>query len=94
MVERRLGEPGDVVAIGGKGEALVGECKWGTAGWSDLTRLRNTAQILARELGEDRRLHLALFSGRQTSDQRLLEEIRAGRLLYYTLEDLFGAESA
>lgn len=57
----------DVVAIGSRGELLVGEAKWGAVTQEDLTKLRQRALLLAAEVGGVSRIYHALF----TSDGRI-----------------------
>ena len=79
----------DVVALGGRGEILLGECKWGHAVAADLERLERRRDALVRELGGVRRVHLAIFAGRPINDRRLRQRITAGDALHFSLADLF-----
>jgi uncharacterized protein len=78
----------DVVALGGRGEVLVGEAKWGPVTERHLRTLRQRAALVEAELGEVREVHLALFSGRGTFDDAVRAEADAGRVLLYTGDDL------
>lgn len=79
----------DLVALGADGQVLVGECKWGEVGGSDLAKLRTRASLLVRDLkGGPHQVHLAIFSGRAvTPDVHL--EVRAGRLLHFPADALY-----
>ena len=79
----------DVVALGGDGELLLGECKWGPVKPADLARLRARADLIARELGGIRTVHFALFSGGGLAGE-LEAEVKAGRMLHFSADDLFG----
>jgi uncharacterized protein DUF234 len=78
----------DVVAVGGKGELLAGECKWGRVTAAHLATLRARAPLLAAELGGITRIHTALFSGRGEADDEVRREAEAGTVLLFTAEDL------
>ena len=78
----------DVVAIGGDGELLLGECKWGAVRLSDLKRLQARADLIARELTGVRTVYFALFS-RGELPPELQAEVDAGRVLHYSAEDLY-----
>ena len=79
----------DVVALGGAGEVLFGECKWGTPDLSDLARLRQRAERLQPDLPNVRQVQLALFCGAPLDDPQLLAMIEQENVLIFTLEDLF-----
>jgi len=78
----------DVVAIGGKGELLVGECQWGRVTAAHLAGLPERANAVAAELGSVTRIHTALFSGRNEADDVVRREAQSGGVLYYSAEDL------
>jgi AAA+ ATPase superfamily predicted ATPase len=78
----------DVVATGGKGELLVGECKWGRVTAAHLASLRERANAVAAELGSVSRIHTALFSGRNEADDAVRREAEAGTVLLFSAEDL------
>jgi AAA+ ATPase superfamily predicted ATPase len=79
----------DVVAIGGQGEVLVGECKWGDVQYADLTRLRTRAAMLLNDLGGGAHpLYLALFYGGSATPD-LVREAEAGRLLLFSADSLY-----
>jgi AAA+ ATPase superfamily predicted ATPase len=78
----------DIVATGVKGELLVAECKWGRVTSADLQSLRERADAVAQELGSVSRIHVALFSGRNLADDSVRQEAEAGRVLFFTAEDL------
>jgi hypothetical protein len=78
----------DVVALGGKREMLVGECKWGDVTVRELETLEQRGQLLARELGGVRRTHLALFSGNGHYDAGVKAAIDTGRVLGFTAADM------
>ena len=78
----------DVMAVGGKGELLVGECKWGRVTAGHLESLRERANAVAAELGSVTRIHIALFSGRNEADDAVRREAESGGVLYFSAEDL------
>jgi uncharacterized protein len=78
----------DVVAVGGRGELLVAECKWGRVTGAHLATLRERAQRLASELSGVRRVHTALFTGRGEADEEVQREVQAGNTLLFSGEDL------
>jgi hypothetical protein len=78
----------DVVALGPRGELLLGECKWGTALLDDVRRLQARADLITTELAGVRTVRLAVFSGRGLAAE-LQPEIDAGRLLHFSADDLF-----
>lgn len=78
----------DVVAVGGKGELLVGECKWGRVTGAHLNALRERAQLVAAELGGVRRVYTALFTGRGEADDEVRAEVASGNTLLFTADDL------
>ena len=78
----------DVVALGGAGEVLVGEAKWGPVTERHLTTLRHRAALIAADLGETQEVHLALFTGRGDADAVVRAEAEAGRVLLFTAADL------
>jgi hypothetical protein len=80
----------DVVAIGGDGELLLGECKWGTVRPGDLRTLHARADLIARELTGVRTIHFALFSGRELPPE-LRAEVDAGRVLHFSAGDLYAS---
>ncbi|MGH7718012.1 MAG: ATP-binding protein [Gemmatimonadaceae bacterium] len=82
----------DVVALGEDGEMLVGECKWGAFNAHDLKTLRDRAALLARELPAGRGVTYALFSTRGLAGAAIKAEAAAGRVLHFTLDDLFRPE--
>jgi AAA+ ATPase superfamily predicted ATPase len=83
----------DVVALGSDGDVLLGECKWGTVTRHDLGTLRRRADLLVPELTGARRIHLALFSAGDLDDAEVRREVRAGRVLHYSANDLFSRGS-
>jgi hypothetical protein len=78
----------DVVAIGGKGELLVAECKWGRVTGAHLRTLRARASLVAAEAGGILRTYLALFTTRDVMDDELQREIERGDILLFTSDDL------
>jgi hypothetical protein len=80
----------DVVVLDGDGGLFAGECKWGEATSQDLATLERRAGLLAAELGNIRRTHVALFSGRGLFDEGVAAARMAGRVLCYTAADLVG----
>jgi AAA+ ATPase superfamily predicted ATPase len=79
----------DVVALGGEGQVLVGECKWGSVSASDLKTLRTRASLLLRDLKADpQQVHIALFSGRAIA-REVEQEVEAGRVLHFSPESLY-----
>ena len=82
----------DVVALGGDGAMLMGECKWGTADTYDLRTLRERAGPLAKELPAAREVAYALFSARGLAGDTIKAEVAAGLVVHFALDDLFRAE--
>ncbi|HEX8831195.1 MAG TPA: DUF234 domain-containing protein, partial [Longimicrobium sp.] len=78
----------DVVAIGSKGQLLVGECKWGRVTGGHLAELRERATVVAAELKGVSRTYVVLFSGRGEADDEVRQEVAAGNALFFTPEDL------
>lgn len=81
----------DVVALGGDGDVLVAECKWGTVGDEDLDLLRRRANLVLAELPAGqavRRVHHALFSGSGEWSDGVAAAIAAGSVLGFGPEDL------
>ena len=78
----------DLVALGGKRELFVGECKWGDVTTRDLEALEHRAQLLATELGGARRIHLAVFSANARFDAGVKAAIKAGQVQGYTAADI------
>lgn len=78
----------DVVALGSRGELLVGECKWGRVTAAHLATLRTRAQMVAAELGKIQKVHTALFTARGEADDEVQREAAAGTVLLFTAEDL------
>ena len=73
----------DVVALGGEGEVLAGECKWGSVTARDLSTLRERARMLVGQLPGTHRVHLALFSGEAPADEEVAAAVAAGEVLYF-----------
>jgi AAA+ ATPase superfamily predicted ATPase len=78
----------DVVGIGGNGEMLVAECKWGRVTGAHLQTLRERADVVARDLGGVSDVYTVLFSGRNEADDVVRREAAAGATLYFSAEDL------
>jgi uncharacterized protein len=78
----------DVVAVGGRGQLLVAECKWGRVTAGHLSTLRTRAGALAAELGGVRTVHTALFTARGDADDEVRREAAAGNALLFSAEDL------
>lgn len=78
----------DVVAVGARGDLLIGECKWGRVSAAHLATLRTRGEAVAAELGGIRRVHAALFTGRGEMDDDIRHEREAGNLLVFGAEDL------
>jgi AAA+ ATPase superfamily predicted ATPase len=78
----------DVVAAGGRGDLLVGECKWGRVTATHLATLRGRAQLVAAELGKVQKIHAVLFSARGEFDDEVKREADAGTVLIFSAEDL------
>jgi uncharacterized protein len=81
----------DVVAIGPRGELLLGECKWGVVHLSDLRRLQSRTDPILRELSGIRQVHHAVFSGRGVAE-RVQAEVDSGQVLHFRMVDLYGTE--
>jgi AAA+ ATPase superfamily predicted ATPase len=78
----------DVVAIGGNGELLVAECKWGRVTAAHLRTLRTRASLVAAEAGGIVRIYLALFTSRDEVDEEILREVENGSVLLFKSDDL------
>ena len=78
----------DVVAIGGNGELLVAECKWGRITGAHLRTLRARASLVSAEAGGIVRIHLALFTSRHDVDDEIRREVESGAVLLFTSHDL------
>lgn len=79
----------DIVALGGDGDLLVGECKWGEVSGADLATLERRASLVAAELGGViRRTHVAVFSGRGKFDATVTAAQQAGRVIAFTGADV------
>jgi AAA+ ATPase superfamily predicted ATPase len=78
----------DLAAIGGRGELLIGECKWGRATIADLNNLRSRASLLTKQLPGIHTVHLAVFSGERKPDRELQRRVEAGEVLYFGPNDL------
>ncbi|MBR9989075.1 MAG: ATP-binding protein [Gemmatimonadetes bacterium] len=78
----------DVVATGAGGRLLLGECKWGIVGTSDVKRLRDRADAVAAELRGIRDIRFAIFSARGVTPD-VQAEIEEGELLHFTAADLY-----
>ena len=78
----------DLVALGGKRELFVGECKWGDVMTRDLEALERRAQFLATELGGARRIHLAVFSASGRFDAVVKAAIEADGVHGYPAADI------
>lgn len=78
----------DVVALGSRGELLVGECKWGRVTAAHRATLRARAEMVAAELGKIQKVHTALFTARGEADDEVRREAAAGTVLLFTAEDL------
>jgi AAA+ ATPase superfamily predicted ATPase len=78
----------DVVAVGTRGDLLVGECKWGRVTAAHLAALRARGEAVAAEVGGIRRVHAALFTGRGEMDDEVRRESEAGTVLLFRAEDL------
>jgi uncharacterized protein len=80
----------DVAALGQHGQALLGECKWGTIVHQDLATLERRRDLIIRELPGIRHVHLALFTaGASVKDQALVRRINDSGVLLFTAEDLY-----
>lgn len=78
----------DVVAVGPRGELLIGECKWGRVTAAHLATLRARAGAVAAEFPRSRKVHLALFTARGDAAEEVLREARAGAVLLFSADDL------
>ena len=78
----------DVVALGGAGQLLVGEAKWGPVTERHLSTLRRRATLVEADLGGASEVHLALFTGRGEADRGVQTEVEGGRVLLFTPQDL------
>ncbi|HEX2081643.1 MAG TPA: ATP-binding protein [Longimicrobium sp.] len=78
----------DVVAIGTRGDLLVGECKWGRVTAAHLSLLRERAHLVASEVRGVQRVHTALFTARGEADDEVRREAAAGSTFLFTAADL------
>jgi AAA+ ATPase superfamily predicted ATPase len=79
----------DVVALGAHGQVLVGECKWGEARGSDLTKLQTRANLLVQGLkGGPHQVHFAIFSGGAVAPE-VQQGVRAGRVIHFPADALY-----
>jgi len=78
----------DLVAVGTRGELLIGEAKWGPVTERHLRTLKHRASLIAAERGDAPTVYLALFSGRGEADETVRAEAEAGRVLLLTGEDV------
>ena len=83
----------DVVALGADGHMLVGECKWGRIGRSDLSRLTTRGHLLAAQLGDVDHIHPVLYSGCGEADDTVRAEVKAGHVGWVTGEALVHGSS-
>jgi AAA+ ATPase superfamily predicted ATPase len=84
----------DVVALGGEGQVLLGECKWGTVSSADLDVLARRGELLRGQMKGARQVTHALFSGRGVQGPALQRRIAAGEALHFTVDDLYPPFSA
>jgi len=83
----------DVVALGPKGQVLLGECKWGNATHQDVELLQRRRDIIARELRGIRQVHLAVFTSSPTiKDRKLAEQIKQGEVLHLCGDELLRSD--
>lgn len=78
----------DVVALGGSGELLVGEAKWGGVTREDLSRLRRRGLMLAVEIGDVSRIYHVLFSAGGSVDADVSREAQDGHVIVITGSDI------
>ena len=79
----------DVVAAGGAGELLVGECKLGPVGLPHAVDLEDRAALLARELGVTVPPRCVLFTA-TPPDRALRERLRRRHVPLFDLNDVLG----
>jgi AAA+ ATPase superfamily predicted ATPase len=79
----------DVVALGPRGQVLLGECKWSSITRADVATLERRRDLVLRELKGVTRVHLAAFAGHPIADDAVKARIRKGELLHFSPEDLF-----
>ena len=79
----------DVIALSDDGAMLAAECKWGSVDGGDLATLARRAKLVADELGNVRRTHLALFTGPGSADGAVQRAAETGDAQLYTADDLF-----
>ena len=80
----------DVVALGGEGSLLVGECKWGQADGRDLDTLVRRGALVAAEAGGVERVTPVLFTAGGL-DERATARIETGEAVHVPVEALFDA---
>jgi AAA+ ATPase superfamily predicted ATPase len=78
----------DVVALGGRGELLAGECQWGSIAYRDVASLRDRAGLLTSRLSGIHRVHLVLFSGEGRIDPEVRKAVRAGEVQCFGPDEL------
>lgn len=81
----------DVVATSAEGELLLGECKWGRVGLSDMRALQRRSLLVAKELGSHRPPRLVLFSGRGLADDGVKAAVASGEVQHIIADELFTA---
>ena len=81
----------DVIAVGARGDILVGEAKWGGVTHHDLARLKMRAGLVAGEFGAVSRIHLALFTGSGSVDEEVDTERKDGNVLVFTGAEMLGS---
>jgi len=79
----------DVVALGPKGQVLIGECKWGSVTIDDVDKLNERRDIVLKELNGVTQVYVAVFAGHTIADRQLKKLISKGEVLHFSLEDLF-----
>jgi AAA+ ATPase superfamily predicted ATPase len=80
----------DVVAVGARGELLLGECKWGGVTIHDLAMLKKKAGIVAAAIGSVSQIHHALFTASGATDVAVEHEKGEGKVLVFTGAEMLG----
>lgn len=79
----------DVVCVGGRGQLMLCECKWGDFGRDDLHTLERRRDLILKEMNGITQVHLAAFVGNRLTDQNVVDRVANGDLILFTLDDLF-----
>lgn len=79
----------DVVALGPKGQVLIGERKWGSVTADDVDKLNERREIVLKDLKGVMQVYTAVFARNDVTDRRVRRQIANSDVLHCSLEDLF-----